>query len=107
MAIDGLVRDVEALIAREPFQILSGLLPREVGTDALVVMEIRNSLPFPARFDDRGPRHGAVPLSRGSARHRPLRLKQKKRILLANPYGLAMIWSQTFILAVAEVTRLL
>ncbi len=85
MTIGGLVRDVEALIVREPFQVLPGLFPCEARTDALVVVEILNGLPLQAGFDDRGPRHKAVPLSRDSARRRPSRLKQKTRNLLANP----------------------
>ena len=52
------------MIAREPFQVLSGLIPCEMLADALVVVEIRNGLPFPAGFDDRGPRHKQVPPSR-------------------------------------------
>src|SRR5574341_650583 len=85
MAIDGLMRNVEALIAREPFQVLSGLFPCEVRTDALVIVKIWNGLPLSAGFDDRSPRHGGAPLSMGSARHRPLMLRQKTRNLLANP----------------------
>ena len=61
MTIDGLVCDVEALIAREPFQVLSGLFPCEVLTDALVVVEIRDGFPLPAGFNDRGPRHSTPP----------------------------------------------
>lgn len=54
---DCLVRNVEPLAMRKPFQIETGLFPREMRTDGFVVMEMWNGAPLLDGFADRCPSH--------------------------------------------------